>query len=79
MILMKLYVMNVLLDTQILIWLAEEPNKVPHKIRLYIEESDLLMSPASVWEMAIKINIGKLKLNISLEKTIQNFQNNYDF
>ncbi len=37
------------------------------------------MSPASVWEIAIKINIGKLKLNVSLEKMIQNFQINYDF
>ena len=71
--------MNILLDTQILIWLAENPDKIPDEIRLLIIESNILMSAASVWEMAIKISIEKLKLKGSLEIMIANFRNDYDF
>ena len=71
--------MAILVDTQILIWLAESPEKIPDSIRIFIEDSAILMSSASIWEMAIKIRIGKLKLSVSLEKTTANFIDNYDF
>ena len=42
-------------------------------------ESLVFMSLVSIWEMAIKIKIDKLKLTVSLQKAVQNFQTNYDF
>lgn len=48
--------MRFLLDTHILIWAAGDINLLPHDVRLLIEDgsNDLLFSPASIWEIAIK-------------------------
>ncbi|MCL2010696.1 MAG: type II toxin-antitoxin system VapC family toxin [Synergistaceae bacterium] len=48
--------MNVLLDTQMLIWLLFWPEILPRKAREIIgeEENDLCFSPVSLWEVSIK-------------------------
>ncbi len=54
----------VLIDTQALIWFAENsPNLSQRALALVDDpETDRLTSVASLWEMAIKIGLGKLTL-----------------
>ena len=53
--------MRYLLDTQIIMWHFEGNKKLPHKIRelLYNSENLFFVSAVSLWEVAIKMNIGK--------------------
>lgn len=48
--------MKLLLDTQILLWAAGAPERLPDEARHLIADPDnhLLFSPASLWEVAIK-------------------------
>jgi PIN domain nuclease of toxin-antitoxin system len=65
--------MPYLLDTHSLIWFFEGSPKLPDAIRAIIAdpENDIFLSIASLWEMAIKINLGKLTLAQPLEKVIE--------
>jgi len=56
--------MKLLLDTHTFIWFAYDSPDLPSKTKeaLEDEETELLLSIASVWEMAIKASNGKLTL-----------------
>ena len=56
--------MKYLIDTHILIWYALNDKALSSKVVDIIKNLDnqILISKASLWEMAIKINIGKLDL-----------------
>ena len=56
--------MKVLLDTQCWLWSVREPSKLNRRARETIDapETELLLSTASIWEIAIKYQIGKLPL-----------------
>lgn len=56
--------MRVLLDTNVVIWLAEEPETVRPAVRdeLRAQETELLVSAVSPWEISIKWRKGKLAL-----------------
>ena len=56
--------MRVLLDTHIFIWLADEPDRLSLASRALCAAADitLLVSIASLWEMAIKAQSGRLAL-----------------
>ena len=60
--------MNLILDTHVLIWILEGNPKITHEIRTTIEDTQnhIFISQASIWELTIKISIGKLTLPISL-------------
>ncbi|MEM7110776.1 MAG: type II toxin-antitoxin system VapC family toxin [Bacteroidota bacterium] len=62
--------MAYLLDTQVLIWIFGEPEKLTTDMISIIKnpENDLCVSQVSFWEMAVKINIGKLTLPVNLEE-----------
>ena len=53
--------MNLLLDTQVLLWAAGEPDRLPAEPRRLIEDpaSELVYSAASLWEVAIKKGLGR--------------------
>lgn len=53
--------MKVLLDTHAFPWFVLGDNKLSNTARTHIEEpqNDKLISPASYWEIAIKISLGK--------------------
>ncbi|MCF2489655.1 type II toxin-antitoxin system VapC family toxin [Dyadobacter sp. CY347] len=61
--------MNIILDTHALIWFFEGDANLSEKARLAIENSEnkKYVSIASLWEIAIKISIGKLFLQKSLD------------
>lgn len=64
--------MKLLLDTHVFIWWDSEPDKLsPQALSLcQNQENVLLLSVASVWEMQIKIQLGKLKLQLPLAQVI---------
>lgn len=65
-----------LLDTHILLWFLNNDSRLPKSIRDQIENTeDVFISIASIWEMAIKINIGKLILKTPLNIIQVNLNN----
>ena len=64
--------MKFLLDTQIFIWWDSEPERLPARLRAFCENpaNTLVLSVASVWEMQIKSQLGKLELNCPLANII---------
>ena len=53
--------MRYLLDTHIWLWLLDSPTKIALPIRTALGAADeLVLSAASVWEIAIKVKLGKL-------------------
>jgi|SRR5215203_3606755 len=65
--------MQLLIDTHILIWFLEGNNLLSKPRRRIIADSnnDVSMSIASLWEIAIKVSIGKLTLNKPLADVIK--------
>ncbi len=65
--------MQLLLDTHILIWFLEGNNLLSKSRRQIIANSqnDIFISIASLWEIAIKISIGKLILAKPLTDVIK--------
>jgi len=63
---------NFLLDTHSFIWFIEDNPSLSAQARIIIEEpsNDLLLSIASVWEMAIKVSLGKLQIRQSFDRFI---------
>jgi PIN domain nuclease of toxin-antitoxin system len=53
-------VSRILLDTHLLLWAVAEPRKLPVGARRRIEEADVFVSAASLWEVSIKAALGKL-------------------
>lgn len=53
--------MKLLLDTHLLIWTAGFPERLPAEARALVEdaENDLFFSAASLWEVAIKSQLGR--------------------
>lgn len=53
--------MKLLLDTHVLLWAAGEPEKLSAKARSLLSspENTLLFSAASIWEIVIKLGLGR--------------------
>ncbi len=56
--------MNLLLDTQALLWFVLGDSRLSSRALNKITETDglVFVSPASIWEIAIKISLGKYEL-----------------
>ena len=71
--------MKVLLDTHAFIWLDTQPEKLSKTAMEICQDTDnqLYLSMASIWEMQIKVQLGKLKLKIPLADmlTVQQQEN----
>ena len=65
--------MNVLLDTHILLWFQGMDKRLTENLREEIEYGDheCFVSRASLWEIAIKVSINKLKLDRDLHTTFR--------
>jgi len=58
--------MNLLLDTNIVLWLAQDnPRTDQIKSMLLNAENKIFISVVSWWEIAIKIRNGKLRINLN--------------
>lgn len=62
--------MRLLVDTHVLLWAASSIEKLSPDQRRCLEDPlhTPVVSAASLWEITIKINAGKLKLPVSLEQ-----------
>ena len=62
--------MRYLLDTHTLLWFISEDKKLSDRAhRLILDSSsEIFLSIASLWEIAIKVNIGKLALDEPFEQ-----------
>ena len=61
--------MKYLLDTHVLLWYYENSSQLHGKIQALIDdrESEIYISIASLWEISIKLGLGKLSLKISFD------------
>jgi PIN domain nuclease of toxin-antitoxin system len=66
--------MQLLLDTHSFIWWSINSEKLSLTVQdlLFDRNNRLFLSVASVWEMQIKLQLGKLQLNPSLQELIKN-------
>ncbi|MBV8492752.1 MAG: type II toxin-antitoxin system VapC family toxin [Alphaproteobacteria bacterium] len=57
--------MRLLIDTHVLLWADERPQALvaPLRAALIDPENDIFVSAASVWEIAVKRAIGKLRFD----------------
>jgi PIN domain nuclease of toxin-antitoxin system len=64
--------MRLLLDTQIFIWWDSESEKLPPNVLQLCEDeaSSLVLSVVSIWEMQIKVQLGKLDLKRPLQEIV---------
>ena len=64
--------MECLVDTQALLWWDSAPERIgPEALKILTDQkSTLFVSHASIWELAIKIRLGKLSLPDELERWV---------
>ncbi len=64
--------MRILLDTHILLWALEESNNLPDKARqLVLSADEVYASTVNIWEIIIKLSIGKLDIKVNVHDLIQ--------
>lgn len=57
---------RILLDTHLLLWAVSEPRKLSPHARRRIDDAEVFVSAASIWEVSIKVALGKLSADPSL-------------
>lgn len=64
--------MKILLDTHAFIWFVENDSLLPNNIKRIIEKPTnvIYLSIASMWEMAIKMQLKKLDIDKTIEEII---------
>jgi len=64
--------MRVLVDTHVFLWWVEGDRALPAKARAALSDQDneCLLSLVSVWELAIKAGLGKLKLALPVQRYV---------
>jgi PIN domain nuclease of toxin-antitoxin system len=65
--------MNLLLDTHVFLWFINDHPKLSNHLKDLIEDDDNVsyLSMASLWEMSIKFNLGKLTLKPDYEEFVE--------
>jgi PIN domain nuclease of toxin-antitoxin system len=54
--------MKILIDTHVLLWGIQDPDKVSSRVRTLLPTADVWISVVSLWEIITKVRIGKLVL-----------------
>lgn len=72
--------LDLLFDTHSFIWWADEPTKLSATALTALEDENnrLFLSDVSIWEMQIKIQLGKMKLKLPLQDLIESQQRDND-
>lgn len=70
--------MSFLLDTHTFLWFVSGDDQLPKSVVKNIENINepCYLSPASLWEITIKQQLGKLKLHISLKELFEYAERN---
>lgn len=70
--------MKILLDTHVFIWWDSDVTRISPTAMAAIQDrnNSLFLSPVSVWEMAIKSQLGKLQLSLPLSEMVSQQQAN---
>lgn len=65
--------MKLLLDTHIFIWYVLDIKKISATVKALIDDEDneILLSTASIWEIAIKQSTGKLSFSLPFKEFIE--------
>jgi PIN domain nuclease of toxin-antitoxin system len=65
--------MTILLDTHTFLWFVAGEERLPAVVRVAIEtpQNRVLLSIASLWEMAIKLSLGRMRLQQPFDVFIQ--------
>lgn len=65
--------MRVLLDTHAFLWLAAGDERASDRcVEVFLDPAnDCVLSVASVWEMAIKVSLGRLRLGRPLDRLVR--------
>ena len=71
---------DLLFDTHSFIWWADEPAKLSPAALAALEDEDnrLYLSDASIWEMQIKVQLGKIILKLPLPDLIESQKRDND-
>lgn len=72
--------MKILLDTHYLLWAFIDTSKISKPVynKLLADENEVFYSQASLWEISIKFNMGKLSLNgIKPEQFYEEIENSF--
>ena len=54
--------MKILIDTHVLLWGIQDEARISSRVRTLLPASDVWISVASLWEILVKVQIGKLTL-----------------
>jgi PIN domain nuclease of toxin-antitoxin system len=73
--------MKYLLDTHTFMWWDSEAHKLPARVKALLDDeaNDIVLSVVTVWELAIKSQIGKLELRLPLEQIVTEHLNRNRF
>lgn len=68
--------MKLLLDTHTFIWWDSDPEQLSSRVLELCQDqaNTLILSVASIWEMQIKVQLGKLKLKLPFAELVENQQ-----
>jgi len=71
-------VKSYLLDTHTFLWFLNDDEQLSSQAKKIIQniEGKKFISIASIWEICIKLNLGKLKINVSLNQLKSEILNN---
>ena len=69
--------MSYLLDTHALIWYFEDSPDIPENVKMIIDNNTTkkFISTASLWEIAIKMSIGKLTMGLRFDEVLTEVEN----
>ena len=71
--------MRILLDTHAFLWMIFGDERLDESIRAQIvhPQNEVFLSVATLWEIAIKVSLGKLDLAIPFEQMMEELLNRY--
>ena len=66
--------MKYIIDTHALVWIIDNNSQLSQRVKeIYLDEdNEILLSIASIWEMALKISLKKLTIPGSLSDLVEN-------
>ena len=62
---------GLLLDTQVALWFLSTPDRLGKQARSFLSSQPIWLSSVSVWEIAIKQQLGKLRVDVDLPEVLR--------